>query len=205
VANTTLLEPGANATSPTAGTIISWQYTLATGGPFYLRVLRPAGGASYTGSGISAPHTPISLATTPPIPTSLPIRKGDLVGLDNTAGGDKIGIAFPLPGAVFMTWSFPKLAEGETRAGVASTGAEWGFNAVVRYCLVPKLKGKTLKAARKALRTRDCAPLKLAKTKQGKKVDKPRIFRITRQDFGAGTSVSDRARMSVQGRFFRKK
>ena len=54
----TRLAPGANLTSPADGTIVRWRIVEATGGPFYLRVLTPVGGTTYTGAGTGPPADP---------------------------------------------------------------------------------------------------------------------------------------------------
>ncbi len=127
--NFALGAPGATATSPVSGMIVSWHLLDAEGGPFTLRVLRPAGGTSYTGAGSSNPVVAagVGLQT---FPTSIPIRAGDAVGLDLIKGNKLSSTAAPGSGAA--SW-IPPLAEGSTRPfeGPAS-GAEFGFNAVVQ-------------------------------------------------------------------------
>jgi hypothetical protein len=90
-ANLAFGEPGARATSPVTGAIISWRVGDANG-PFRLRVLRPSGGA-YTAVGSS----PTELAVGGPgsgaqtFAAAVPIQAGDLIGLDIN-NGNKIGI-----------------------------------------------------------------------------------------------------------------
>ncbi|MBV9309440.1 MAG: IPT/TIG domain-containing protein, partial [Solirubrobacterales bacterium] len=131
-ANTALPEPGANVVSPVNGTIVRWRITAASGGPFYLRVLTPAGGspAEYTGAGTSAPETPSSMATQT-FSTNMPIRAGQTIGLNNTNTSDQEGFA-SVTGAKTGIWS-PPLGNGETRASTANaTNEENGFNADVQ-------------------------------------------------------------------------
>lgn len=90
--NTALPENGANLTSPVNGAIVRWRVQNAEGGPFYLRVLRPNGSGAFTAVGTSNPATP----SDPGVQTfaaNLPIQAGDLIGVDPSAGGDKIGVA----------------------------------------------------------------------------------------------------------------
>jgi hypothetical protein len=129
-ANTALGEAGANATSPVDGVVIGWQiggsppYTEGTG--FKLRVLEPAGEHSFKGVGTSAPAAPIGT----PAPTSLPIKAGDLVGLD-IPGGSTLGAA-NAAGSENWLWQ-PQLAEGLTSPApvVKTTDGELAFNAEV--------------------------------------------------------------------------
>ena len=101
-----------------------------------------------------------TFATVPPqIPTSLPIKAGDLVGFENTTGNgfDGVGVAQMVSGASAVSW-IPHLAEGQSRpADPLVGGTEIALNATVRYCAVPDLKGKKLAGAKAAARHRTCA------------------------------------------------
>jgi hypothetical protein len=77
--NVALGEPGAHEASPVTGTIVS--YRLEGEGHFALRVIRPATGGAYTGVSSSALVT-ASTYGLHSFSTSLPIRAGDLIGLD---------------------------------------------------------------------------------------------------------------------------
>ena len=247
--NTALPEKGANLVSPVTGTIVRWRVLDAAGGPFYLRVLRPNGSGGYSAAGTSNPATP----TGPGLQTfsaNLPIRAGDLIGVDPSSGTDTIGIA-EVPGASYG-FVFPPPFDGATvapsgsvsgkevelsaevqpRPAVSSvepdagsiaggtkvtiTGTDFTSASAVKFgsvaatgftvesdtqitaiaprskkvrsvdvtvttlagtspadrddlffyegCVVPKLKGKALKKAKKALRRADC---KLGKVKHG--------------------------------------
>jgi hypothetical protein len=120
---------GGVATSPVDGTIVRWHVTGATGGPFTLRVLRPAPGG-YTAVGTSAGAVPSSLGTQT-FPASLPIRAGDLIGLNTTNKTDQVGAALA-PGSLVAAWQ-PALPEGTTLGPtVTASGAEVTFNAEVQ-------------------------------------------------------------------------
>jgi IPT/TIG domain/PASTA domain len=111
--NTALPEKGANLASPVNGTIVRWRMQDAEGGPFHLRVLRPNGSGAYTAVGTSNPVTPSG----PGLQTfsaNLPIRAGDLIGVDPTNGTDKIGIV-EAAGASYA-FIFPPPFEGATVA-----------------------------------------------------------------------------------------
>lgn len=128
-ANTSVPDPGASAASPVDGAVISWHLLLASGGPFELRVLRPAAGG-YLGAGTSAPEVPLSTELQT-FPANLPIKAGDLIGLDNASSTDKIGVV-EVPGAAFSLWT-PPLADGATQPpGETTPNGEIAFNAVVQ-------------------------------------------------------------------------
>lgn len=127
--NLSIAAPGASSTSPVDGAIVRWHLLSAEGGPFRLRILRPAGGTSYTAVGTSAGVTALGpgLET---FPTALPIKAGDTVGLD-IVKGLKLG-AIPNPAAVIAAFA-PIMVEGATAPITASeAGVEFGFNAEVQ-------------------------------------------------------------------------
>ena len=80
----------AQVTSPVSGAIVGWHLLGYEGGPFSLRVLRPAGSTAYTGVGTSSPVVAASPALQT-FATDLPIQAGETIGLDVTKGS-KIGV-----------------------------------------------------------------------------------------------------------------
>jgi hypothetical protein len=118
--NTTLPEKGANLTSPVNGTIVRWRMLGASGGPFYLRVLHPNGSGAYAATQISTAATPVGggLQT---FSTNIPVKSGDLIGIDPTSPSDEIGVA-TVPSASYA-FIFPPPFNGAT---VAPSGTEAG-------------------------------------------------------------------------------
>ncbi|HEX5375689.1 MAG TPA: PASTA domain-containing protein [Solirubrobacterales bacterium] len=253
--NTALPEKGANLVSPVNGAIVRWRVQGAEGGPFFLRVLRPNGSGGYSAMGTSNPATPSGTGLQT-FSTNLPIRAGDLIGVDSSNGTDKIGVADvagasfgfvfpppfdgatvapsgtvsgkevelsaevqPTPAVSLLEPDFGPVAGGTT---VKITGTDFNAASAVKFgsmpatgftvesdtqitaiaprsakvgavdvtvttlagtsppiradrfyyegCAVPKLKGKALKAAKKALRRADCklGKIKRAEGKPGK-------------------------------------
>jgi hypothetical protein len=105
--------------SPVNGSVTSWQFKSVTaGGSIALRILRPAGGNSFTGAGTSAPVTPNgTVPAQGPFSSSLPIRVGDFIGLNATA------LQTPLidTPASELYWNAPTLADNQTAPGTAGT------------------------------------------------------------------------------------
>jgi hypothetical protein len=127
-ANAALGEPGANVTSPVNGTIVSWR-VVEGAGPLALRVLRPAGGGAFTGAGTSGQVT--GTGGTQTFTANLPIKAGDLLGLDLVSGPSSVGQAFPVAGSTVYEW-FPLLADGSTASpNTTFSDFELGFNAQV--------------------------------------------------------------------------
>jgi hypothetical protein len=118
--NAALPEKGVNLTSPVNGAIVRWRVFGAEGGPFYLRVLHATGTGAYSASGTSNPATPSG----PGLQTfaaNLPVRVGDLIGIDPSHDTDTIGIA-DVAGASFGQ-IFPPPFDGAT---VPASGIEEG-------------------------------------------------------------------------------
>lgn len=109
--NTTLPEKGANLTSPVSGAIVRWRLQGASGGPFYLRVLRPNGSGAYTAEGTSGAAT-VSGTGLQTFTANLPIKAGDLIGVDPTSATDEIGFA-TVGGSAYAS-IFPTPFDGAT-------------------------------------------------------------------------------------------
>ena len=129
-ANTALGESGANVISPISGTIVRWRLAHGSaGGPFELRVIHPAGGGLYTGSGTSSPAQPVGSGEQT-FTTNLPIQAGDLIGL-NAPSGSEVP-RFTPPTSTESVWN-PPLPDGTTATAPSSSfpGFESLFNADV--------------------------------------------------------------------------
>jgi hypothetical protein len=128
--NTALPEKGANLVSPVTGAIVRWRVQGAEGGPFYLRVLRPNGSGAYAGVGTSGGATPSGTGVQT-FNANLPIRAGDLIGIDPTKDTDMIGVA-SVPGASYG-FIFPPPFDGSTVAPSGTTdGQEIALSAEVQ-------------------------------------------------------------------------
>jgi hypothetical protein len=192
-----VLPAPATATSPVDGTVISWKF-IGDGGPLTPRVLRSTGTTSLSAAGTGAAQS----ATTPPngisgpFSTVLPIKQGDYFGVDG-ASPAALSTA-SLPGSTSLYFE-PALAEGGGEQPPFGTNPdEVAISATVRYCLVPKLKGKTGKAARQALHAADCTVGTVSKGKKRRPVKS-----VLSQSVKAGSSISDT--LPVDLRISRKK
>jgi IPT/TIG domain/PASTA domain len=124
--NTALPEKGANLASPVNGAIVRWRMQDPEGGPFLLRVLRPNGSGAFTAVGTSNPATPAAGGGLQIFTANLPIRAGDLIGVDPTNGTDKIAVA-EAAGASYG-FVFPPPFDAAT---VAPSGTEDGKEILV--------------------------------------------------------------------------
>jgi IPT/TIG domain-containing protein/PASTA domain-containing protein len=128
--NTALPEKGANLVSPVSGAIVRWRMQGAKGGPFFLRVLHPTGTGAYTANGTSGGVTPTD-AGLQTFNANIPVKAGDLIGVDPTNVSDEIGVA-EVAGASFDS-IFPRPFEGATAAGQGpKSGLELELSAEVQ-------------------------------------------------------------------------
>ncbi len=122
--------------APADGTVTSWNVFGV--GDIRLRVFRPIG-TSVIADGTSAVATDTEGR---PNPTSLPIRAGELVGVDLPGGGDGIGFARPGPSATASAFEPSVLEDGLADAPSGTdTNEELLFNATV--ALAPSVAGLT--------------------------------------------------------------
>jgi hypothetical protein len=180
--NTMLPEPGALAAAPANGTVLSWKVVGASGGPFRLRIVKPFGTGMYTGAGTSSPGS-ITGSGVLTFSTDLKIEKGDLIGVDPSTDGDRIGALPSLAGSEMIFFASSLADDGPGVSPVSSGAGELGVNAqVLLNCVMPKVKGKKLKAAKRALIAAGCdAPPTIKRKHKGN--------RVRKQNPGAGKEI----------------
>jgi hypothetical protein len=125
---------------PFDGTVTGFSITAGSaGGTVRLRVLRPAGGGQYTAVVSSAPATLALNGNT--FTTSLPVKAGDLIGLDN----DSSALIFDGTSTVPLTAYFqPALADGGSGApNQIASGARLLLSATVQAAAPPTTTGTT--------------------------------------------------------------
>jgi hypothetical protein len=128
--NTALPETGANLASPVNGAIVRWRVQGAKGGPFRLRVLHPNGAGAYTAAGTSLPATPLGPGIET-FATQIPVRSGDLIGIDPTSASDEIGVA-TVSGASYGLFSTPPLEGSTVPPSEVKSGAEIELSAEIQ-------------------------------------------------------------------------
>jgi hypothetical protein len=159
-ANDTFLQTGVASgrsyTVPKAGVITSWSFEdgASTVSGLKLKVGRSVGGGNYKIVADAAAGTQNTNAVNT-YPAHIPVKAGDLIGLytslygslcsANGGGGDT---------NVFAT---SDVAPGTTTSFTSESGSRFPVSATVALdCVVPNLKGKTLTAAKKALKAHSC-------------------------------------------------
>lgn len=151
-------------TSPGNGIVTSWAVRSSDDAALYtLRIFEPAGTNTYTAVGRVVAPTAVPPGTTDAILTypgnATPIKQGDSIGLLQTGTPDE-GIAQNTTSGI-ATNVFANLFTGDASDGVPTAFLpdaqhELLLQATVQFCKVPKLKGKRVKRAKKALKAADC-------------------------------------------------
>jgi hypothetical protein len=176
------------AASPVNGTVVSWAIEGASATPGYnITVLRADPGGTYT---VTAAGPLVKPAGAGPqaFPVDLPIQAGEYVGINLPEGGG-IGTLKAPPGTLAVFESALALGETTLPRFTASTPIPGAYDAVIEttpapvvtalppppppapvaHCVVPKLNGKKLKAAKKKIKAADCR-VGLVSKKNGVKV-----------------------------------
>ena len=113
--------------SPIDGIVTSWRFASGSAGnQVSLRVLRLAGGLAYTGAGTSAPQT-TATGINGPLPTQLPIKVGDGIGVNATAGT----LILRMTAQAGTAYWNPFLPDGTTLAGTAGSSNQVMVEATV--------------------------------------------------------------------------
>jgi hypothetical protein len=115
------------------GVIVRWRLSLPTSGGsnlYRLRIMQPVPGGKYRGDGTGppqmAPSAGVNLLT---LPTPLPIKAGELVGVD-CPGGAPTPASSNAPASSIYAFFSPKLADGaEASPGNQLSGQEVLVNA----------------------------------------------------------------------------
>jgi hypothetical protein len=108
--------PGRQVTSPVDGVAVRWRIKSGSaGGAVRLRVLKPAGGTTFTGAGTSDAGTTVA-GVSPYFAARLPLKAGDYIGVDNASSALIFSSVAP-GGSVMLGWRnpLPGLPDGSTQ------------------------------------------------------------------------------------------
>lgn len=130
LASLTLPGPAVNAASPVDGVVLSWRLVAQQAADAYaLHVLHPIGGGQYEGTATSAARI-ASTTATEIFATRLPIKAGDLIGIDGLKSSPSMQVASAPAKALY--WR-PAIVDGlPSPAAQLLGGYELGFNAEVQ-------------------------------------------------------------------------
>jgi hypothetical protein len=149
---------GRSYSVPAAGVITSWSWHdgASTVSGLQLKVGRHRGGAKYTIVGRATPGTQKAKAVNT-YKTHIPVKAGDLIGFSLPVGGHGFCVVKtgnPLDKFVANNGDVPL---GTTALFKRDSHFKFPVSVKVALdCVVPNLKGKTLKAAKRALKKASC-------------------------------------------------
>jgi hypothetical protein len=171
------------------GLVTEWAVrTSDAGATQTFRILRPAGGTTYTGAGTSASITvpPGTIDSTLHNAVSLPIKQGDAIGIAVSGSASGLPQFSSNNSADVIGYAAPVFPDGSSSSFLEIPGHELLLQATVDYCNVPSLKKLKTKAAKQALKAHDCLP-KVKKSRVKK--DKFR-GKVVKQKVAAGTTAA---------------
>jgi hypothetical protein len=131
-------------TSPANGIVTEWAFRSTDEVTYEFRILRPAGGNSYTGAGTALGVDPgMSGDDILRYPTSLPIRQGDAIGIGPIAGDSDVGVPqHDTPGTPSNAWATTTgppspagspPADGSTATFIPEAGHELLLQATIEF------------------------------------------------------------------------
>ena len=148
-------------TSPANGVVTEWAIRSSDNVTNAFRILRSAGGNTYTGAGTALGVDPGG-AGEPTIryTVSLPIKQGDAIGIAAVAGDSDAGVPqHDTPGVTSNVWATNALGlppDGVSASFTPEAGHELLLQATVKFCAVPNVHKLKKVAAKQALAAADC-------------------------------------------------
>jgi hypothetical protein len=215
--------PASAAVAAFDGTVTSWSVLDADAHPGYsVNVLRKNPDGTYTVTASSAEVTPAESLGIQTFPTSLPIRAGEYLELNVPEGGDigvlvgsshadvfspglafgetrsaasagaELAIVFGYSAEIGPPLLFPAVIPSPTSGPGTTANVVQGAPRV--SCVVPKLSGRKLKAAKKLIRRAGCK-VGLVSTNKGVR---SAVAKVARQSPSAGKSVPAHTAVSLK-------
>jgi hypothetical protein len=181
-------------TSPANGIVTEWAIRSTDNVTYAFQILRPNGSAdpnTYTAAGTALGEDP---STGPGIlryPVSLPITKGDAIGIAAVAGDSDAGVPQRnTPAVPSNLWATANtvtpIPDGMSASFTPESGHELLLQATVRFCSVPSLKRLKKVIAKQQLAASDCG-VKVKKRPTHKRKFRGRVLK---QKVAAGTTAA---------------
>jgi hypothetical protein len=179
-------------TSPANGIVTQWAIRSTDNVTYGFRILRPAGANTYTSVVTALGEDPGTGDAVLTYPVSLPIRRGDAVGIGPVAGDSDAGVPeHDTSNSNVIAYNLTGQADGATAGFTPTLGHELLLQATVRFCAVPNVRKRKKVAAKKALAAADCG-VKVKKKKTHKKKLRGRVLKQKKRaglTFPPGTVV----------------
>jgi hypothetical protein len=182
---------GRSYTVPKAGVITSWSFqeAVSTVPGLKLKVASSAGSGMYTTVAEAAAGNQTALKVNT-FKAHIPVEAGDLIGLYESAEGECA--ADTNNSLDTLVYAPGDQAPGTTTSYFSAPGFKLPISVKVALdCVVPNLKGKTLKAAKKALKKAGCRLGKVRPEGQTK-------GKVKRQKPAAGKTLAPGAKVNVR-------
>jgi hypothetical protein len=144
---------------PSAGRITSWTTSAATSSAAALKIWRPTSNpAQFIPVAQSATKTVPGTSRLATFSTSIPVRKGDVIGVAAITGQ----LRCLYGGSSAKTGDIAARVLGDPTSGIQTfmaygNKARLNLSVTLKTCVVPNLEGKTLAAATRALTNAHCA------------------------------------------------
>jgi hypothetical protein len=171
------------------GVVTEWAVrTSDPGATQTFRILRPAGGTSYTGAGSSSPIAVPAGTTDSTLhnAVSLPIKQGDAIGVAVSGTASGLPQFTSNNGADVIGFAAPSFPDGSSSSFFEVPGHELLLQATIQFCNVPTLKKLKTKPAKQLLRTHDCLP----KVKRSRVKKEKFSGRVLKQKIPPGTTAA---------------
>jgi hypothetical protein len=158
-------------TSPANGIVTQWAIRSTDNVTYGFRILRPAVANAYTNVvtalGVDPGNVSNAVLT---YPVSLPISKGDAIGIGPVAGDTDSGVPeHNTSDSNVIAYNLAGQADGATAGFTPTPGHELLLQATVRFCAVPNVHKLKKVAAKQALAAADCGvKVKKRETHKGK-------------------------------------
>jgi hypothetical protein len=179
-------------TSPANGIVTQWAIRSTDNVTYGFRILRPAGANTYTSVVTALGEDPGAGNSILTYPVSLPIRKGDAIGIGPVAGDSDAGVPqHNTLNSNVIAYNLTGQADGATAGFLPTPGHELLLQATVKFCAVPNVRRLTKAAAKRALAAADCG-VKVEKKETHKKKLRGKVLKQKKRagsTFPPGTVV----------------
>lgn len=144
-------------TSPVNGVVTQWAIRSTDNVTYGFRILRPAGANTYTSVVTALGEDPGTDNGVLSYPVSLPIKRGDAIGIGPVAGDSDAGVReHDVSDSNVTAYNPTGQADGATASFAPTPGHELLLQATVEFCAVPNVRKLNKRAAKKALAAADC-------------------------------------------------
>jgi hypothetical protein len=164
------------------GIVTQWAIRSTDNVTYGFRILRPAGGNTYTSVATALGEDPGTVGNAIlAYPVSLPINQGDAIGIGPVAGDSDAGVPqHNTSASSVIAYNLTGQADGATANFTPTPGHELLLQATVKFCAVPNVHKLKKVAAKQALAAADCG-VKVKKKVTHKKKFRGKVLKQKKQ------------------------